>query len=76
MKIKPAPAHELPNPITHDDLMLLEEAFRQASIAKGLIERCKRCKIPVSEAEEDCDVTCDFLEAVYKEHKGPQAPIP
>lgn len=66
----------LPNPLNHDDLARAEEALRQLGVTKALIERCKRCNIPVSEAESDCNALCEFLTKVIAEFTGPQSPIP
>lgn len=67
---------ELPNPLTHDDLARVEEAVRQLGVSKALIDRCKRCDIPVSEAEGDCEALCGFFAKILAEFKGPQSPIP
>lgn len=76
MPIKAAHAAELPNPLDLNDLARIEELFRIAGVVKGLIERCKRCKIPVDAVDADCDAACSFLESVYSEYKGPQSPVP
>lgn len=74
MPRKPVHPAELPSPLDQSDLSLVEEFQRQAAIAQGLIERCKRCQIPVDMAEADCQAACAFLDAVEAEFKGPQSP--
>ena len=67
---------ELPKMLDQADMSMIEEFQRQAALAKALIERCKRCKIPVDMAEADCEAACEFLDAVEREYKGPQSPQP
>lgn len=76
MPIPKVHAAELPNPLDVNDLARIEELFRIAGVAKGLIERCKRCKIPVDAVDADCEAACAFLDAVYAEYRGPQSPVP
>jgi hypothetical protein len=65
----------LPSPFSSDDIARAEEALRQLGLTKSLIERCVRCKIPVSEAQADCTALENFLQSILGEFRGPQAPI-
>lgn len=71
----PDPSDLAPSPLTVDDLARIEEALRQLAVAENLIQRCERCKIPVTEARADCDALKSFLAAVHAEFRGPQSPI-
>lgn len=67
----------LPNPFSQEDRQRIEEALRQlGAVARPLIERCKRCNIPVEGAEQDCNALTTFLQGVLAEFFGPQAPLP
>lgn len=76
MPIKAVHKAELANPFDHADMSMLEDLQRQASVVLGLIERCRRCNVPVDMAEADCQAACAFLDALNKEFKGPQSPVP
>lgn len=69
--------HEaLPNPFNEEDFRRMEDALRQTVRVHHLIERCKRCNIPVDAIERDCDACYMALQAKLSEFRGPQAPIP
>ena len=70
-------AQPLPNPYSNDDRNRMEEALRIiGSQAKPMIERCKRCNIPVGGAEQDCADLERFLTSVLEEFFGQGSPQP
>lgn len=63
------------NPLTPDALGRIEDAMHQLGPVCNLLQRCERCKIPVSAAREHCDSLTGFFQSILAEFKGPQAPI-
>lgn len=76
MPVKPVHKAELPSPFDHADMAMIEDLQHKAAVVIAMIERCKRCNIPVDMAEADCMAACEFLDSLSKEFKGPQSPIP
>lgn len=72
----PEPREALINPYTEDDFRRMEDALRRTVAVHHLIERCKRCQIPVEAVERDCDACYMSLQAILGEFRGPNAPIP
>lgn len=66
----------VPNPFNQDHVRAAEEALRQLSVANALIERCEKCRIPVSEARADCDGLCKFLQGFLDMARSTQSDIP
>lgn len=53
-----------------------EDALRQLALVDHILQKCERCKIPVTELRADCDGLCNFFQRIIAEQRGQQAELP